>query len=123
GYRADLVILDDLQNFRAHAVLKGGRVVARDGGYLGPTGVGSFPCVNTVRCDVPPSEAFRLQPASDTCPVIGVIPDQILTRRETRTIRLHHGRWAFDTSQDVLLIASLERHRNTGSIGLGLVSG
>src|SRR5262249_12972316 len=115
GYRADLAVLDDLRDFRVHAVLKAGRVVARDGAYLGPKSIGSFPCINPIRCDVPSPDAFRLQPASETCPVIGVIPDQILTRRETRTVRLHHGRWAFDAAQDVLLIASLERHHNTGS--------
>src|SRR6185295_1770408 len=31
GYRADLVVLDDLTTFRPSLVLKAGRVVARDG--------------------------------------------------------------------------------------------
>ena len=31
GYRADLVLLDDLTSFRAALVIAGGRVAARDG--------------------------------------------------------------------------------------------
>jgi adenine deaminase len=34
-----------------------------------------------------------------------------------------NGSWAFDPGQDVLLAASIERHRATGRVGLGLVAG
>ena len=33
------------------------------------------------------------------------------------------GCWAFDPERDVVLIASMERHRASGRIGLGLVNG
>src|SRR5262249_40993088 len=40
-----------------------------------------------------------------------------------RSVRRVDGHWAFDPERDVLLIASIERHRASGKIGLGLVSG
>ena len=39
------------------------------------------------------------------------------------SVRRLDGHWAFDPERDVLLIASIERHRASGRIGLGLVSG
>src|SRR5262249_18530830 len=42
---------------------------------------------------------------------------------ETKPVRRREGRWVFDSERDVALVASLERHRKTGQMGLGLVSG
>src|SRR5262249_11842585 len=61
--------------------------------------------------------------ANETCPVIEIVPGQIVTRRTSRSVRRVDGRWAFDPERDVLMIASIERHRASGRIGLGLVSG
>jgi adenine deaminase len=55
--------------------------------------------------------------------VIEIVLDQIITRRTARSVRRVDGLWAFDPERDVLLIASIERHRASGRIGLGLVSG
>ena len=55
--------------------------------------------------------------------MIEIVPGQIVTRRTSRSVRRVDGRWAFDPERDVLLIASIERHRASGRIGLGLVSG
>ena len=67
--------------------------------------------------------AFRLPLSSASCPVIRIVPDQIVTRFETRLVRVLEGYWAFDPEADVALIASIERHKASGRIGLGLVSG
>ena len=55
--------------------------------------------------------------------MIGIVPDQIVTRAEIRTIEPRDGRWIFDGRQDIALIACIERHKATGQRGLGLVSG
>ena len=34
-----------------------------------------------------------------------------------------NGFWVFDPERDAVMIASIERHRRTGNVGLGLVSG
>jgi adenine deaminase len=55
--------------------------------------------------------------------VIGIVPDQIVTRFETWEVAVRDGAWAFDPGLDVALVASVERHRATGRVGLGLVAG
>jgi adenine deaminase len=97
--------------------------VARDGNFLAEIPPPRIDRANTVRLAPLDESAFRLPLSSNTCPVIRIVPDQIITRFETQPIRQVDGRWAFDPDRDVQLIASIERHRATGRVGVGLVSG
>ena len=123
GYRADLVLVEDLQDFRVRTVIKDGRVAARDGQCLDDGTAPRLDHENTVHLPPLDEGTFRLPLASETCPVIEIVPGQIVTRRTSRSVRRVDGRWAFDPERDVVLIASIERHRASGRIGLGLVSG
>jgi adenine deaminase len=123
GYRADLVVVDDLRAFRPALVLKDGAIVARDGVAVGDRSARTLQHANTVHLGRLDAAAFHLPLARDLCPVIGVIRDQILTRHETLKVSRADGAWAFDPARDVALIASIERHRASGSMGLALVSG
>jgi adenine deaminase len=123
GYRADLVAVEDLVRFVPHLVLKDGRVIARAGAFVVDVPPPPFPHTNSIHLAALDASAFRLPLRNATVPVIRIVPGQIVTRSETRTVRVVDGRWAWDAADDVLLIASIERHRATGYIGLGLVSG
>jgi adenine deaminase len=123
GYRADLVVVEDVAQFRVRIVLKGGKVVARNGKCVPDAPAPRLEPENTVHVGPLDEQAFRLPLAAETCPVIEIVPDQIITRHTRRTVRRLEGQWAFDPERDVLLIASIERHRASGRIGLGLVSG
>jgi adenine deaminase len=123
GYRADLVVVEDLRAFRPHLVLKAGQIVARDGQYLAEGSPSRLGTANTVRLAPLDESAFRLPLGEETCPVIRVVPDQVVTRRVAQPVRRVDGCWSFDRARDLVLIASLERHRATGRIGLGLVGG
>jgi adenine deaminase len=123
GYRADLVVADDLRDFRPHLVLKNAQVRARDGQFVGDLRSPRLEHENTVHLAPIDASAFRLPLASETCPVIRIVPGQIVTRAETQRVRRVEGHWAFDPERDVALVASIERHRGRGTVGLGLVSG
>ncbi len=123
GRRADLVVVNDLVDFEAGVVVTEGRIVARDGAFTAATTDGGIPSANTVHLGALDESVFSLPLSADTATVIGIVPDQIMTRREHRRVKTTHGRWSFDPDIDVALIASIERHRATGSMGLGLVSG
>ncbi len=123
GYRADLVVVDDLQSFHPSLVVKNGNIVARGGTYLADVPAPVLNFTNTIHLAPLDVADFQLPLTSDVCPVIGIIPDQILTRHETKTVGRTAGWWSFDPERDVALIASIERHRGTGTMGLGLVGG
>jgi adenine deaminase len=97
--------------------------MARAGKYLAETSSPKLEPRNTVHLAELDASAFHLPLSSDSCPVIGLVRDQILTRHETMQVKRLDGNWTFHPGQDVALIASLERHRASGAIGRGLVSG
>jgi adenine deaminase len=123
GYRADLVVVDDLERFEVRAVLKDGRVAAGDGRYLAEHATPSIPPENTIRLARLDESAFRLRPETTSFPAIRIIPGQIVTRAERHEVRHVDGEWAFDAGVDLALLASVERHRASGKAGLGLVAG
>jgi len=123
GRRADLVVVDDLVEFRAAVVVKDGVIVARDGQYLKTSEPDRIAVTNTVRLGALDESSFRLALSSPRATVIRIIAEQIVTRREQMSVKISDDAWCFDADIDAVLIASIERHHATGSIGLGLVSG
>ncbi len=123
GYRADLLVVDDLESFRPSLVVKEGAVVARDGRMVAEPAAPEVPFRNTVHIGRLDESAFSLRPSGGRCPVVGIVPDQIITRRLERDVAPVGGRWAFDPKVDLALLACIERHRATGNVGLGLVEG
>jgi len=128
GYRADIAVLDDLESLNVIKVIKDGKLVAEDG-YLtarlestpapkdttmrtGPLDVGSF----RIR-----SERIRSEPS--LVRVIGIIPDQIITKSLAIKPKTSKGLVVRDLDKDVLKMAVVERHMATGNVGLGLVKG
>jgi adenine deaminase len=123
GWRADLALVENLTDFRVSTVIKDGRVVAREGRCLEEWSARSLVPTNTIKLAELTEPMLRLPLAEENCPVIEIVPDQIVTRRSVRSVRRQEGFWSFDPERDVLLIASIERHRASGRIGMGLVSG
>ena len=57
------------------------------------------------------------------CHLFRYAANTIVTRREQLSVKISDGSWSFDAEIDAALIASIERHHATGSIGIGLVAG
>ncbi|MCE9531749.1 MAG: amidohydrolase family protein [Planctomycetes bacterium] len=123
GYRADVVIVDDLVQFRPSLVFKNGSLAAKDGKLVAEMPVPNLKYGNTIHVKPIDASTFELRPRGENCQVIGIVPDQIVTTGETCKVAIRDGRWVFDPTIDVALIASIERHRATGQVGLALVSG
>jgi adenine deaminase len=115
GYRADIVLLEDLQHCAVKMVISAGRVVRPEifdqRRQIAPVGLDSV--------ILPPISAsdFEVPATTPTVPVIGVVPDRIITDYLHATLPLHDGLLHADISQDVLKICVLERHGKTGGPG------
>lgn len=123
GYRADLVVLNEVRTFAPRLVIKDGKAVARDGSYVFEGRTPPVQHSNSIHLGQVSADRFALGLQPGACPVIAIVPGQILTRAETRDVQRQDGHWAFEPGNDVALIASLERHRAMSNIGVGLVSG
>lgn len=135
GRFADIVISSSLVDLPIEIVVAAGEVVARDGRLTADLPAYSYPdfATNTVKLgkelraadfDIPaPPAAEQNGAVSVTARVIGVVENQAPTRALERTLPLENGRVAMDPAQDVCQIALVERHRATGSVTNGFVSG
>lgn len=129
GRRADLVVLDDLTDFRVHAVYCGGVPAARDGEVVEDAWQG-------LPGDVRGEEALRssVRVAWDTVDwriplgpgrmrVIGIVPGQLLTDLLELEPREGNGLALADPERDLAKLAVIERHRAGGGMALGFVRG
>ena len=124
GYLASLIVLDDLPNLQISMVFYHGRLVAREGNPLFPLPqTGDSGVSNTVNIKPFTIEALRLKASGETKPVIGVVPGQIITRKKSEKVKAVDGAIVPDTGRDILKLVVVERHKATGNIGLGLVTG
>jgi adenine deaminase len=125
GYRADLVVCDDLSRPQARLVFADGRLVARDGEPLFQAPPFDYSmALNSVRVASLDGASLRL-PASEGAQtrVIGLVAGQIVTRQLRCTPKVVDGAIVADIERDVLKLAVFERHRATGNVGVGLVQG
>lgn len=124
GYRADLIVFDDFKTLRIRKVFKAGKLVAEDG-EIRPAAVSDYQgkVRGTVNVRWIEYEDFAIQAQGRRARVIGVVPDQIVTRSLALPVKADGGFIASDPHKDVLKIAVIERHMASGRIGKGLVQG
>jgi adenine deaminase len=123
GYLADIVAVPDLEGFRPTAVWKRGRLAARDGQAIGVPRVEAPDWMRgSVRVPTLAADDFAIR-ADGRVRVIGVDAGQIVTRALVAEPARRDGQAVADPSQDLAKIAVVERHRQTGRMGLGFVSG
>ncbi len=123
GYQADLVVLDDLESFRAIRVMKRGRWVAEDGALLEKDLPSPPPLRSTVTVAWDKAPGIAVKAESGAMRVIGLVPDQIITEDLTLEPRVEEGMAVSDPERDILKICVFERHKGTGNVGVGFVKG
>ncbi|MBN2808738.1 MAG: adenine deaminase [Deltaproteobacteria bacterium] len=119
GYRADCVLLDDLENFTIKQVfLAGRRVVDEAFTVTAKTLPG-----NTVSLGPLSEKSFALPASGSRVKVIGIVAGQLVTRKIVLRPKCSDGLVVSDPERDLAKLAVLERHHGSGRIGLGLVQG
>ncbi len=125
GLRGDIVLVDNLQDFNVQRVFIRGEEVARDGVYLPEVEFcdnssvrGSFHVKNFSL------EKLRLPLQSDKVHVIDIIPGGVVTGKGIATVtRDHQGEFLYQPQEDIVKIAVVERHQNTGNVAVALLRG
>jgi adenine deaminase len=124
GYFANFIILDNLDKFQIKAVYYRSRLVAENGKALFDLPQAPANRLNrTVNVKPFTKDALKLKAKGDTTLVIEVIPGQIITRKKSVKVTVKDGFIQTDVKRDILKAAVVERHKATGNIGLGLVTG
>ncbi len=126
GRRADLVVTPSLEAFQAMKVFAGGILVAEDSVPTGPWPSPQEQENPTVRKSIHvdlDTLSFRIPAEGHTLRVIGLIPEQLVTEARTIKAAIVDGGAVADVARDLVKLAVVERHHNTGNVGLGFVQG
>jgi len=123
GYRADMVVMSDLESVSADMVFKDGRLVAEGGELTVPAGWGANIPASSFNVSRFSKDRLRIPASAGKARVIGLVPDQIVTQSLLLGVPFENGEAVVDTGQDILKIAVVERHKGTGNVGLGFVRG
>lgn len=120
GYRADIIVLDDLDDMRLSAVYKDGAPI---GGHRTPSlSYGMVDLEGITRSvHLPPlTEASFALPQRETQPVINLVKGQVSTIKSEIPHDLAQG---LIVTGRLRKIAVVERHHATGNVGVGLIAG
>jgi adenine deaminase len=129
GRFGDVLITSDLTELKADLVIANGQLVAKEAKLLIDFPHYSYPdwAVNSIHLGhTLQATDFRLAAPGDGnyfANVIGVIENQAPTRHLRLSIQARSGEIQPDIRRDIAKIAVVERHKGTGGVQVGLVSG
>lgn len=117
GYLADIVVVDNLEDFNVETVFKRGKLVF-DGevkDFSAPTVDEKLAekCFDTFHLDSVTPSSFKVE---GKLGLIGLVGGELLTRNLGTADKI-------DVENDILKIACIERHKGTNHIGVGYVKG
>lgn len=117
GYLADIVVVDNLEDFNVETVFKRGKLVF-DGevkDFPAPTVDEKLAekCYDTFHLDSVTPSSFKVD---GKLGLIGLVGGELLTRNLGTADKI-------DVENDILKIACIERHKGTNHIGVGYVKG
>jgi len=121
GWRADLVVIDELASCNVSMVLSAGRIVdealfaARP--KVAPVGRRSVKARRVSAAD------FAARGQGPSTQAIGVVPGKIITQRVPVSLPFANGLRSVDLAQDVVKVAVVARHGANDNIGVAFVHG
>jgi adenine deaminase len=121
GWRADLVLLESLDECRVQSVIAGGLRVD-DALFAGRGGLEPVGLESVKRAPVAAAD-FRMAVRRNRTPVIGVTAGRIITERLDLDLPSEAGEVSADLEQDAIKCAVVARHGRNDNIGRGFVHG
>ena len=129
GRVANLAVLDSLDSLECSTVVRRGEVVVANGKVARVEDPGEYgELLHTVRIKRPLAASDFVVPFSGpgkeaAVRVIGAEDGSLSTKHRVLRLPVYNGKIQIDLVQDVVKIAVIERHHNTGRRAVGFVSG
>jgi adenine deaminase len=125
GLRADIVLAEDVRDFKISQVYVRGKLCAEGGAYLPKLNLSVDTSVlSSFHVKDFSVKKLALPLKSDTVNVIDIIPGGVVTGKgKAKARRDASGHYAHDPALGIAKIAVVERHRGTGNVGVGLIRG
>ncbi|WP_028747067.1 adenine deaminase [Rhizobium mesoamericanum] len=121
GWRADLVVIDSLEDCRAALVFAAGRRVTAE---LFATRKPVRPVgLDSIKARPVTAAQFGVPVADGETPVIGVTPGKIITEHRRYRLPVKGNQTDVDLTNDIIKVAVIERHGKNGNHANGFVQG
>lgn len=121
GYRADLVVIDNLDDFNIVKVFKDGKLVAENHKalfeikpYMADKMKDS---VNIKELTI---KDIQIKMKTKKANIISIVEDSLVTEKVVKEVKVENGYFQY-SDEDILKLVVVERHKATGNIGLGLI--
>lgn len=130
GYKADLAVFDDLRTLNVKQVYKGGKLVAENGKMLHQKEKNTDwsteikeRVFHSFHRDPITVEELQLKETTGTHQrVIDMVAHELITKERIEEWKELPGvAPGVDISRDIVKLAAIERHKNTGHVGLGFL--
>lgn len=125
GLRADIVLMDNLKDFPVSKVWIEGKLVAEEGEYLLPVEKTDASAVQgSFHVKDFSIEKLKMHLKSNRVNVIGILPGGVVTKKDVAEVALdEEGDFVRNPDMDIVKVAVVERHHETGNVGVGLLGG
>lgn len=125
GLRADIVLLDNLKDFSVSKVWIEGALVAENGKYLLPVEKWDISSVKgSFHVKDFSKEKLKMHLKSGHVNVIDILPGGVVTAKGVTDIELDtSGDFVRNPGADIVKIAVIERHQETGNVATALLRG
>lgn len=127
GYTADILVLNDLDTVDVCDVYTSGKKIVENKKVLEINAPAvseelTASVLDSLHIDALKPSDFYIQPKESRCRVIKTVKNQVLTDEWITDIDFCKAN-GVDTERDILKLAVIERHKNTGHRGIGFISG
>jgi len=129
GWRADILVLDELETISIERVYVNGQLVAQEGQMaidlpsVAQTADQKMPLPPSVKVDLAHFTGFRMPAEGQNVKVIDIIAGQIVTARGREEAKIIAGEAVADPTRDLLKMAVVERHGKGNHVGMAFVRG
>jgi adenine deaminase len=126
GYKADFLLLDDLDLLEIHQVYKEGSLVAESGicvSYPSSDPILGAELLNSVHVPDITDKDLQIPLEKPLAHIIEIISNSLVTNHVIEAVDIQDHRFVPSIEKDYLKLAVIERHHFTGNIGLGIVKG
>lgn len=124
SYKADMLLFDNLTDFKPSLVIKNGEVVAQNGEMVVDIESKVLSSLRgTVNIRWIEKEDLKIKAKSNKVKAIEVTDGQLVTKCVPASVNVVDGYAESNVDEDVLKILVIERHKASGNIGKGFVKG
>lgn len=127
GFEADFLLLDKLETIEITEVYKSGNLVTQNGRFVGKSPAKNVPntkLLSTVHVSELHEKDLQISFGDgNKANIIEIIPNQLITNKLVEQVIVENGDFQPSLENDQLKLVVVERHKNTGNIGLGVVKG